>query len=252
MRVAVCVLAYNQRELLRECLESVQAYSPWDLPLVVGDNSTDENFVRWAAELCIDHNALHLPFRANLGTSAGWNRMVRATSTEAVAILNDDIRVERGWLRAIEDTLSDPAMGAMSLSLANGPDGYRARNPDDVDPMTCPLERHYAAYPCGCLLAMRREVFDRLGGFDEEFWIGLEEVDFGVRAWRAGLRCANVCAKPDDYKFARHWGGASAYGEDTAPPEAMARYLARRAYFERKHGFPFPIPQDVERELTRR
>jgi len=107
----------------------------------------------------------------------------------------------RDWLRPLIEVLRDETTGlvAPAVSLMGAPDckgyGFTWRHPSLV---TCWLQlktnNPYAApMLCGCFLAIRRDLFLGLGGFDEglDTW-GLEDADLSIRIWRAGYRCMVV------------------------------------------------------------
>jgi hypothetical protein len=80
-------------------------------------------------------------------------------------------------------------------------------------------------------LAMRREVFDRVGPLDEQFGVGMfEDDDYAMRARAAGYRV--VCAED---AFVHHFGKAS-FGELAARGEYGALFHANRRRFEAKWG----------------
>ncbi len=254
-RWVIGVLTYRDYDLLLACLKSIRANTPRaradneepflnvDLGtgplLVIANNSQSQRYIETVEATARTFDACCISFRKNRGTSAAWNAMARLYDCERFVILNDDMRVFPGWLRALDEALDDPRMGMASLSHYIGDRDWQTRTTGgDADPMTVPLQRHWAAYPLGSLLAIRCEVFDRVGGFDENFWIGCEEVDMGVRVWQAGYRCANITA--DKYLFAAHKGGGTGYASATpdasVPPELREVMASQGDYFRRKHG----------------
>lgn len=239
----VGILTFKRDDLLETCVKSVRQHTP-DAQLVLANNSSDENYIRKVEELGERFSAAVFSFRKNRGTSAAWNTMARAYDVGRIAILNDDVRVHAGWREALDKTLDDPRMGLVSLSLWNGHHEWDRENalPFSLLPE---LDRYYTAYPCGSLLAMRKTVFDEVGGFDENLWIGCEEVDFGIRAMRLGYLNANVGVRGESYKFASHYGSATGYTDAHAPSELRTP----SGYFQAKHGVPFPLPQDFEERL---
>lgn len=238
-KLVIGVLTYCRADMLAVCLESIRRTTDMDgAVLVIANNSLDESYVKAVEALGAEYKASVLSFRKNRGTSAAWNAIARVYDCEQLVISNDDIRLHPGWQRVMNETLADPQMGLASLSLYNGVPEWQLENDPKLDPAGLKIVRYYCTYPTGAFLMMRREAFDRVGGFDENLWIGLEEVDFGIRAMRLGYRNANVGADMEQYKFASHYGSAS------------GQYNSDLAYFERKHGVPFPLPKEFERELA--
>ena len=78
-------------------------------------------------------------------------------------------------------------------------------------------------------MLIRREVIDQLGGLDEGFAWGYEDVDYCLRARRAGWRVHYV----PDARVIHHWGGT----QRLAPAPTILKAIAgRRRYFQKHYG----------------
>ncbi|MEQ8813855.1 MAG: glycosyltransferase family 2 protein [Thalassobaculum sp.] len=145
---------------------------------------------------------------ANLGFAAAVNTGARIARGRDLVLLNSDvIPDEPGWLGPLLAALDRPGVGAAGGQLLYFDDSlqfaglYFDRSPDG-----CWFNRHIAkgfprSYPAanlarevpaltGACLAVRRTLYDRLGGFDENFVIGdFEDSDFSLRVRAAGLTC---------------------------------------------------------------
>jgi len=145
---------------------------------------------------------------ANLGFAAAVNTGVRVARGRDLVLLNSDVVPdEPGWLDRLLAPLDRPGVGAVGPQLLYFDDSlqfagmYFDRSSDG-----CWFNRHIAkgfprSHPdagrarevpalTGACLAVRREVYDRLGGFDENFVIGdFEDSDFSLRLREAGLVC---------------------------------------------------------------
>jgi GT2 family glycosyltransferase len=81
----------------------------------------------------------------------------------------------------------------------------------------------------GAAMLIRREVIDQVGGLDEGFAWGYEDVDYCLRARRAGWRVQYV----PDARVMHHWGGT----QRLAPAPTILKAIAgRRRYFQKHHG----------------
>jgi hypothetical protein len=159
-------------------------------------------------------------------------------------MLNNDTIPPPGWLAGLECHLEDPAVGLV------GPVTNRIGN-------TAEIETDYATYgemlvvadeqararagsrfdirtPLGFCVAMRRDVYDRLGPLDERYEVGLfEDDDYAMRCRASGHR--TVCAED---VFVHHFGESS-FGELFATGEYMRLFEANRERFERRWGEPW-------------
>jgi hypothetical protein len=143
----------------------------------------------------------------NLGFAAAVNQGIRASESPYVATLNNDTRVDPGWLAALLEAVAsapDIGMGASTMMLA-----YRLniidstgicvdrvgiiwdRRGGEVDEgqETQPVE---VFGPCGGAALYRRAMLDQIGLFDEDFFAYMEDVDLAWRAQRAGWRAVYV------------------------------------------------------------
>jgi GT2 family glycosyltransferase len=155
----------------------------------------------------------------NLGYAAGSNLGVESAAGDVLVFLNPDTVVSAGALQQLGRTLEDESIGiAMArLRLLETPEllnssgtvvhvsglawagGYR----DEAAGLT---EVREVAAPSGAAMAMRRRVFEELGGFTGELFMYLEDMELG---WRARLHGLRVVVDPaadvyHDYEFGRN------------------------------------------------
>jgi len=200
-QVSVVVLNYNGREHLEHCLPSLLEL---DFPaeqvelLVVDNGSSDgsgEVVKRFAPRVDL------VDAGANIGFSAGNNLGARKARGRYLAFLNNDTRVEPGWLASLCRTMDNaPRAAAVAGKLLSWDgskldfgrgiltfDGHAFQEsaglPLDRDPYREVTETFI---PCGGNMLVRRELFLELGGFDEEYFAYLEDVDLAWRFWAAG------------------------------------------------------------------
>jgi len=164
----------------------------------------------------------------NLGFSGGCNLGIAKARGEYVVLLNDDTRVEPGWLRALVDVAdADPAVGIATSRIrleARSDDGRpvlqstgaeiladgssRDRGYRDVDEgQYAQVEEVFAG--CGASMLLRRAMLDDVGPLEESFFMYYEDVDL---SWRARSRGWKVLYVPDSIVWHVHQatiGGAS-------------------------------------------
>jgi len=228
-RSGVVVVTYNSADVIERCL-----YSCAHLPVVVVDNdshdATRELVERRLSVKLITNSS-------NCGFAQAVNQGVAALDTELVLLLNPDTQLE-GAIDELEQACTQPGTGLASGRLVNelgqAQTGFALRrfptaltlmfealglnrllpfNPVnrryrclDVD-LSTPAE---AEQPPGAFLMFRREVWQRLGGFDTHFHpLWFEDVDFCRRARDLGLKIQYV-----PQVTARHQGGHSIAGLD--------------------------------------
>jgi GT2 family glycosyltransferase len=137
----------------------------------------------------------------NVGFGGGCNRGAREVDTDVLVFVNPDSVVQPGAVAALARALEAPDVGVVQARLrllrepellnSSGnvvhvsglawPGGYR----DPADELASPLD---IAYASGAAFAIRREVFNELGGFTEELFLYQEDLELSWRAHLHGLR----------------------------------------------------------------
>ncbi|HLI28668.1 MAG TPA: glycosyltransferase [Chloroflexota bacterium] len=218
--LAVVVPNYNGADHLADCLGSLEALAyPRDrLELILVDNASRD------ASLALVQRRFPrvrvLRNRANRGFAAACNQGVRAARAPLVALLNNDARVHPDWARALVEALQEyPAAAAAGarildwtgarIDFAGGLMNFYGHAfqrlygaPAEADP-----DRRVRAtlFACGGAMAVRREAFLAVGGFDEAYFAFFEDVDLGWRLWVLGHAVLYV---PDAVAY--HKGHATA------------------------------------------
>lgn len=248
------ILTYSKKSFLDQCLESVIANSNLDNSIiVVANNSENEAYIREVEDLIISKPIAitTLNFRKNRGTSAAWNAISKTYHCENVAILNDDIYVHKGWDWAMEQVLNVERVGVAGFSLINGWDNWHYRNMEEFDYDKNKLSIHSTIYPPGCFLMFKKYKFDEVGGFDENLWIGLEEVDFSVSLMKHGFLNYQIVYDQERYKFANHYGGGTTYRSIDAPSDLQSIASQGTDYFQNKHKTSWPLTPEYQEMLEK-
>ena len=199
--LSVIVCTRDRRPSLMRCLRSITdsaEASAWPLEMeivVVDDGSQDgtaEAVRTFASE---DHRAaVHLIRQPGLGLSAARNTGVAQARGEVLAFIDDDCIACRTYIAEVTAHFA----GERTLVLRGGRVllGDPADAPLTINPSTRPerLKRRFDAggFILGCNMAMRREVLDRLGPFDERLGAGsslrsAEDTDLIIRAVLDGI-----------------------------------------------------------------
>lgn len=200
MRASILVVTYNSRAYLAQCIDSLMRdIDPRDELIMVDNGSTDGT-----AELVrTRYPQVRLIMNANSGYAGGNNRGAARARGEYLVLLNPDTVVQPGTLSA----LIAPLAGKSDVGLTTACIVHMNR-PNIVN--TCGNTVHYTgltycrgagrsrqhyATSCevdavsGAACAIRRKVFEELGGFDEQFFMYVEDTDLSIRARLAGYRC---------------------------------------------------------------
>jgi GT2 family glycosyltransferase len=155
----------------------------------------------------------------NLGFAGGCNLGAREAGGDVLLFLNPDTVVSAGAAEQLARTLEDMAIGiAMPrLLLLDRPETLNSRGTvvhvtglawagGYGEPADSVRELGDVPAPSGAALAIRRELFEELGGFTDELFMYLEDVELG---WRAHLQGLRVVVDPGadvlhEYEFGRN------------------------------------------------
>lgn len=216
--VSIIVPVYNRLELTRVCLERLferEEGGP-SFEVVVVDNGSSDGTAAWLKEAARTYPRLRVVRqRWNLGFSRGCNGGAKVARGRELLFLNNDTEVQSGWLRALWTVLEeDPRVAAVGSKLLY-PDGRIQHagvviaSIPDKDPLLAThiyagqpgdfreanQMRTFQALTAACLL-VRRSCFETVGGFDERYYNGYEDVDlcfkFRMNNWHLVYQPASV------------------------------------------------------------
>ena len=169
---------------------------------VVDNGSTDGSI---AAVTSRYPSARFIPLGTNRGFTGGILAGVATSQARNVVFLNNDAVPEPGWLAALQQALDRAPADVASvggrivsidgrlIDFIGGSmtfDGHAFQNGFRMPLGSRPEPRagDEILFACGGNMIARRERFLELGGFDDDYFAYLEDVDFGWRSWIAGSR----------------------------------------------------------------
>lgn len=202
-RVVVIIPAKNVASTLGEQLEALDAQTDLDFRVVVSDNGSSDDTRKIAEEWTPRHRGISVADSSHRpGVAGARNAAIEATQEELILICDGDDRVHPTWVAAMRNALA-------RTDAASGP--LHAITPGSSDPGTVwfpeglPLSMNFKPFLPGGNMGFHRAVIRRIGPFDEELYLGQEDVDFGWRMHDAGLRMAHVPEAGIDYRLRPGW-----------------------------------------------
>ncbi len=202
-QTSVIVVAYDAGDDLRACVASLHATQPEAEVVIVDNGSTDGAAARVRAEF---PTVRLVRSERNVGFAGGSNRGAAAATGAYLLFLNPDAVVTPGWLEALIRPLAEEkTIGLVTPKVLLRADPSRI-NVAGLDvhlsgiSMCRGLDAPADAFPdaqevaaiSGVAVAVRRSVFEAIGGFDPDFFLYMEDVDLSLRAWLSGYRCLYV------------------------------------------------------------
>lgn len=261
MDYSIIIPVFNKAALTRQCLETIRPTlaAAGEGEIIIVDNASSDETPEMLREfpwVRVIRN------ERNRGYAAANNQGAQAATGEFLVLLNNDIVAHPGWLASMLKVARESNAGAVGARLLF-PNGTIQHAGVRIDPMIAglpgflPFHDMYTypgTYPeaqriagvqvvTGACLLTPRELYTRLGGLDEGFWNGYEDVDYCLRVAEAGMRVVydgeasltHFESQSGGQRFrkvawnvarlARRWNGRVAYD---AQRVSMERGLLRR------------------------
>lgn len=206
----VCIPVYGGFDAYIQCVQSVFAHTPEDVPILVADDaSRDERVARMLDELeakgVLRHEVYYLRQPANVGFVANVNTAIATVSPADPVILNSDCIVSSGWLEGLREAVYADSRTAtasaltnhgtiLSLPDRNAPSAFLPQGLSVDTAAAAVRDRALRIRPevptaLGHCFYIRRAAIDLVGDLDERFSPGYgEEVDFSQRCLLHGLK----------------------------------------------------------------
>jgi len=274
--VGIVIVSYKSAALTVDCLRSIareRERSPLALRCVVIDNASGDaplvdeavaanGWGGWARVVVAPRNGGFA-----YGNNLGLKELERDGRVAFVHLLNPDTVLHAGAIDALVDFLqAHPRAGVAGGTFENGDGSAWAiafRFPSLLGEIeqgvklgvvsrllagaTVPMEMGTAAAPVdwvsGASMMIRREVFSRIGGLDETFFLYFEETEFCHRAKRAGFEVWYVPAS----RVVHIAGQSTKVTERNVGPRRLPPYWfdSRRLYFTLAHGAAYAAAADA-------
>jgi GT2 family glycosyltransferase/glycosyltransferase involved in cell wall biosynthesis len=256
-QVAIIIPSYKQFEkTLKPCLESIfEARTQISFVVIVVDNGSDNStkeFIKSAAEQN-PGKIIPIFFSNNRGYGAANNAGFKAVEAPYYVLLNSDTRVSDNWLDRLIEFLQNHPEAGLSGPVTNSSGNEQKIPIQDEDPQKIFArgkawaeeslidDYHWTDRLGFFCVALRREVIDRIGLFDEDYGIALfEDDDFCIRAAQSGFRLAWM-----ETAFVYHKGSLSLLELGSQIVDDL--WKKNLEVFEAKHGMRWKSAWDATR-----
>ena len=192
--VSVIIPCYNAEAWIgRQITAALAQLGPEDELVLVDNLSTDATPALLAEAAAADPRARVVTAAERQGVNHARNVGLADARGDILLICDADDRIHTGWVEAFRSAFSDSGVaGGAAIPV----DGNGRRVGEDLG-----LHDVFGGppYPLGANMAMTRDVFDAVGGFDESFRGGHDEADFAWRAADAGFPTRFVPEARIDY-----------------------------------------------------
>ena len=245
--VSILIPNKDQKDTLKLCIDSLKKntdYSNYEVIIIENNSTTDEIF-DYYKELEKDPKIRVITWHGEFNYSAINNFGAKEADGDYLLFLNNDIEIlEKGWLRSMLGNACRPEVGAVGCKLIypdnkiqhagviigiGGIAGHAFLNMDAERSgymHKASLQLNYSAVTAACML-MRKEIFDSLGGFEEELKVAFNDVDLCLRICKAGYLIVY-----DPFVVNKHYESKSRGAEDS---EEKVRRFQNEIEYMRTH-----------------
>lgn len=252
--ISALIVTYNSASHVGSCIQAIATNTPHEIVLV--DNASRDDTVARARQ---NRNIRIVTNAENLGFAAAANQGAKVSSGEVILLLNPDVVAEPDAVGRLAAAVAEEGIGAAGGALLDSSGqsqrGFQFRRFPTLAAMLAevlllnrawpgnPWNRRYRCLdlddsrpqhvdqPAGACLAVRREAWESIGGFDESFYpVWFEDVDFCRRLADRGWKIA-YCP---DARFP-HAGGHSVSRLPFRDKQAFW-YANMLRYFSKHHG----------------
>jgi GT2 family glycosyltransferase len=192
----------NERHRLEVYLPTAFA-SRGNFEVIISDNGSSDGSSEFLARE-FPEARVHNNWK-NIGFASANNRAAEIANNEILVFVNPDTAVHADWLYYLLSPFADPDIGLTTSKI------LLMSNPEKIN--TCGNTMHISGLTLcrgmgrsrrsynvmdevdavsGAAFAIRREIFESLDGFDEDFFLYMEESDLSLRARLAGWKCLYV------------------------------------------------------------
>lgn len=206
-KIAVVILNWNGVKLLEQFLPSVMSYSP-EATVYLADNASTDSSIEFVKTNYPDIKIILN--EGNFGYAHGYNVALQHVEEPYFCLLNSDVEVTENWLKPILEIFEKEKNVAIIqpkildfknkslFEYAGAAGGFidkygypycRGRIFETVEKDNGQYNDFYEIFwASGACFFIRKEVFNRLGGFDESFFAHQEEIDLCWRSKNAGYK----------------------------------------------------------------
>jgi GT2 family glycosyltransferase len=237
--LAVCIVNWNTRELLTECLDYLAQAEPSRPAVMVLDNGSTDGSAQRVRERFPDVQLIESP--SNLGFAGGVNRLLEATSADFAFLLNTDARPEPGAIGLLRDYLRThpkvAAVGPLLVTQTGTPLGCHDRFPTLLTELIALAGRHRVPvhervrddvdWIGGASMMLASGAVRDVGLLDESYFMYYEETDWCHRARQRGWQIACL----PDARVTHFVGGSGGVAR-------RAQLSRSRIRFQRRYGSP--------------
>ena len=247
--VSIIIPTKDRKDVLKKCIDSIlgnTSYTNYEI-IVVDNNSTEKDTCDYFEELKRETNIKILQYKKDFNFSAINNFAVKNASGDVILFLNNDTEIiSKEWINAMVEHIQRDEVGIVGCKLLYANDkiqhagvilgiggvaGHSHKYFQDSDPgyLYRPhIIQNVSAVTAACMM-IRKDVFESVGGFDENIVVAFGDVDLCLKIVDKGYMIVYT-----PYAKLYHHESLSRGYEDN--PEKQERFSREVKYIREKWG----------------
>lgn len=200
-KVSVVVVTRNRKQELIRCLKSLSISTYKNIEIIVVDNGSGLPVISWAKKLF--PKVSFIRNEENIGAAAGRNLGMKDVLGEYLLFIDDDAEADSEMIKELVLTLEkEKKIGIVHPKI------YDMDKRNVLQGLGCDINLLTARVSAvgirevdngqynqireiqtvGCIWMVKKEVIEKIGDYDEEYFIPYEDTDFSIRAKKAGFK----------------------------------------------------------------
>lgn len=255
--ISLVIVTYNSSPTISMCLESILRSTWRDYEIIVVDNCSRDDTVKYCYEILSQSDASHriIINKRNLGFSAGVNQGIAQSKGEYIIFLNPDVVVFPGWSErmqnhlACEDVgavgpLSDYVAGLQKFHFYVGDKGLFGSF-EEIDCFVAGRNRGESVETkllIGFCFMTKRVILEKIGFLDEQLFLGNDDLDLSWRIRKGGYK---LLVATD--VFVHHEGQVSFRSDPPMKTRLLVQESTNQLYKKLRdfYGEKVPSPEEI-------
>ena len=192
-KVSIIIVNYNGKELLQKCLDSLLKVNYDNFEIILVDNNSTDGTVEFITKNY--PSLIIIKLDSNKGFAEPNNVAAKISKGKYLLFLNNDTVVTPNFISEMVKVMETDKKIAICQSLLLKPDGSVDSSGDFIDHLGVVYnskteidEIREVSSARGASMLVRSDIFEKLDGFDQKFFITFEDVDLCWRSWILGYR----------------------------------------------------------------
>ena len=192
-KVSIIIVNYNGKELLQKCLDSLLKVNYDNFEIILVDNNSTDGTVEFITKNY--PSLIIIKLDSNKGFAEPNNVAAKISKGKYLLFLNNDTVVTPNFIFEMVKVMETDKKIAICQSLLLKPDGSVDSSGDFIDHLGVVYnskteidEIREVSSARGASMLVRSDIFEKLDGFDQKFFVTFEDVDLCWRSWILGYR----------------------------------------------------------------